>query len=183
MKIRFGRFFLVVSLALGVSMVLDGCGGGNGTATINFTQVGACNGWKEGNDTHAAGPNAAYVIFKVHNIDNTQGTVNFAFDPSKMYVNITGRPHMDPNLSLAHFIGVFQLVPTTVPAKQLVGLDGYAVTVVQTSNVNGSVEANQTSYFLGYDAGSGDPSVVLAKMNSSQTSWPNTEDCTTITFQ
>jgi hypothetical protein len=158
----------------------DSCS--NGTATIDFKQVGACNGWDDGVTLHSAGPNAAYVVFKVHSIDNTQGKVNFAFDPAKMAVNVSTHPHMDSSLSLASYIGVFELVPTTIPKGNLVGLDGYSVTIVPTANSNGAVEANQTSYFLTYDTGTSDPGILFSKENSSQTSWPLTEDCTDISY-
>lgn len=183
MRYSVARWLAVATLVACVAIALVACGNPNGTAVVNFTQVGACNGWNDGTTLHSAGPNAAYVVFKVHNIDNSQGKVDFAFDPSKMYVNTTSHPHMDSSLSLAHFIGVFQLIPTSIPKGQVVGLDGFSVTIVQTANSNGSVEANQTSYFLGYDTSSTDPGIILTKLNSSQTSWPNTENCLAITFK
>jgi len=173
---------VIISLLLVVLMSSElGCTQ-NGTATIDFKQVGACSGWKDGNTLHSAGPNAAYVVFKVHSIDNSQGKVDFAFDPSKVSVNAGSHPHMDSSLSLAQFIGVFQLVPTTIPQSKVVGLDGFAVAVVPTSNANGAVEANKTSYFLLYDTGSNDPGVLYAKENPSQTTWTLTENCTDIRF-
>ena len=79
-------------------------------------------------------------------------------------------------------MGALQLIPTTIPQGKLVGLNGFSVAVVPTANSNGSIEANKTSYFLIYDTATTDPGLLLAKGNSSQTSWPNTEDCTTIAF-
>ena len=160
-----------------------GCTPTNGSATINFTQVGACNGWNDGQTLHSAGPNAAYVVFKVHSIDNTQGKVDFNFDPSKMAVNTGSQPHIDSSISLMTFMNKLALAPTTIPQGKLVGLDGFAVAIVQTSNPDGSKEANNTSYNLAYTGNSADPGITFVKLNGSQTSWPNTEDCTTITFQ
>ena len=99
MNIKLKRYGTATAVAVGV-LLCAGCGNTNGTATINYTQVGACNGWKDGGILHSAGPNQAYVVFKVQSIDNTQGKVNFSFDPSKMAVNTGSHPHMDPSLSL-----------------------------------------------------------------------------------
>ena len=174
---------LVLSLA---GVVLSGLSSCNpkGTATITFHQVGSCNGWNDGTSLYSAGPNAAYVVFKVHSIDNTQGKVNFAFDPAKMWVNAgSPKPHMDPNLSLAKFMGVFALVPTNIPQGKTVGLDGFSVAVVQTANANGAVEANQTTYSLGYDTGSSDPGVLFVTDKTWVPLPQPTLDCTTITYQ
>lgn len=183
---RFTQSLIAVSI-LAVLFGTSGCSGcntatPNGTATIDFKQVGACNGWIDAGVTHSAGPNAAYVVFKVHTIDNNAGKVNFAFDPAKMAVNSGSKPHMDSSLSLATFVGVLQLIPTTVLQGKLVGLDGFAVAVVSTANANGAVEANQTSYNLLYDTGSADPGILFAKENPGQTSWPLTTDCKTIAY-
>ena len=177
---RLKRF--VVPFALLVCLLVSSGCNSNGVATINYTQVGACNGWNDGSELHTAGPNAAYVVFKVQSIDNTSGKVDFAFEPSKMAVNVSSRPHMDSGLTLAKFMGVFQLVPKTIPLGKVVGLDGFSVAVVPTSNPNGSVEANQTAYTLVYDTSTKDPGILFAKGNLGKTSWPNTEDCTTIKY-
>jgi len=177
---------MLLGSALIVICGLDACNGcnGGGSAVITFHQVGSCNGWDDGSGGHfRAGPNAAYVVFKVHRIDNTQGNVDFNFDPAKMWVSIASRPHMDPSLSLARFIGVLSLVPTTVPKGSSTGLDGYSVTIVQTANPNGAIEANQTTYMLGYDTGAADPSILFST-DQTWTPLPNpTLDCTAITFK
>ena len=183
---RFTQGLIAVSI-LAVLFGTSGCSGcntatPNGTATIDFKQVGACNGWNDGAMLHSAGPNAAYVVFKVHTIDNNAGKVNFAFDPAKMAVNTGSKPHMDSSLSLATFVGVLQLIPTTVLQGKVVGLDGFAVTTVSTANANGAVEANQTSYSLIYDTGASDPGILFAKENPGQTNWPVTADCKAIAY-
>ena len=183
---RFTQGLIAVSI-LAVLFGASGCSGcntatPNGTATIDFKQVGACNGWNDGSVLHSAGPNAAYVVFKVHTIDNKAGKVNFAFDPAKMAVNTGPKPHMDSGLSLASFVGVLQLIPTTIPQGKLVGLDGFAVATVPTATASGAVEANQTSYSLIYDTGSSDPGILFTKENPGQTSWPLTTDCKAIAY-
>ena len=53
---------------------------------------------------------------------------------------------------------------------------------VTTTNSDGSTEANQTPYFLRYDRQATDPLITLVKSDAGQTSWPNTQDCSTIIF-
>ena len=57
-----------------------------------------------------------------------------------------------------------------------------AALIVQTTNANGSVEANQTAYFLRYNAAASDPTVLLVKSDASRTSWNNSEDCAAISL-
>ncbi len=179
---------LMSTAALTVTIIcvsgFDGCNS-NGTATITYHQVGSCNGWNDGTSLWSAGPNAAYVVFKVHSIDNTQGKVDFNFDPSKMGVYNGGSPtpHMDPGLSLAKYMGVFALVPTTIPKGSQVGLDGFSVAVVQTSNPNGAIEANQTAYSLIYDPSTTNPGVIYSPDQTWVPLAKPTEDCTTIVYK
>ena len=173
---KMGMLMLLIAM-VGVLAGFDGCNQ-NGTATVNFEQIGACNGYLDGGSLVSAGPNAAFVLFKVHDLDNRQGKVNFNFDPARMFVNSsTPRAYMSSTLSLATTLGVFRLIATNVPQSQDTGLDGYAVTTVSTANANGAVEANNTSYFLSYETQATDPGVVLSKKDPSRTSWPLTENC------
>jgi len=55
--------------------------------------------------------------------------------------------------------------------------------VVSTVLADGSTEANQTAYFLRYNRQPTDPLITLVKSVALRTSWPNTQDCTTITLK
>ena len=168
---------LPVAAALAAAFVFLGCGPGSvnpDQTLISYRQVGACNGWVEGNVVHSAGPNAAYVVFKVNFINNEKSSKDFAFDPNRLYVPSDGA-HVDTNLSLP--FGPFALIPTTIPHQKLVGLNGFAGAIVHTSTTSGAVEANQTSYFLSYEPASGDPAILLVKENPQQTTWPVIENC------
>jgi hypothetical protein len=170
--------------AIAFTCAFDGCTNNNGTVIITYHQVGSCNGWDAGAEGEFnAGPNAAYVVFRVDTINNTQGNVNFNLDPSKLYVNGGGlRDYMNPGLSLANYIGVFSLVPTTINKGTQVGLDGFTVTIVQTANPNGAVEANQTTYYLLYNTGPSDPGVLLETDRTWQPLQNPTLDCTLIKY-
>jgi hypothetical protein len=151
----------------------------NGTATIRYEQLGACNGYQEGNTVVSAGPNAAYVLFKINNIDNRNGKINFPYDPGKVFVNGSQpRAHVDSTLMLAQKIGKLGTTATMVPAGTDLPHNGYAVVVVQTAtSPDPQLEANATNYFLAYEPGSNGLGVLLDKKNAGQTQYQGARDC------
>ncbi|MFM0385876.1 hypothetical protein [Paraburkholderia dipogonis] len=182
---RLHSLSLLVFLTLSITL-LAGCAPGGGVgplATIKYHQVGACNGYQQGSGVVSVGPNAAYVAFKIEAVDNTQPAVDFHFDPSRLFISQSTRHFVDPSLMFAQDLGVFGTVPVTVPHGTTVGLDGFSIVVVSTSNANGSAEANQTAYSLFYDTQSTDPGVLMDKTNATQTVWPQTDNCRAITLQ
>lgn len=157
--------------------------------TITFDQVGACNGYQRtsgpgGSGPHvtvSAGPDAAFVAFRIVSIDNSKSGQDFNFDPERIYVSGTSPGEfVDTNLALAQDQGPLKAVATTIPNGQNVGNSGIAVISVFAANE--APEANNTSYTLSYDRAPADPPVLLAKRNLSQTSWPQTNDCLAIRF-
>jgi hypothetical protein len=154
---------------------------------ITYHQTGACNGYSpSGGGIVSAGPNAAFVLFGIEKIDNSGGSAAFAFDPTKLFVQQAVRHFIDPNLAIYRdILGPFAAVSTTVNQGQLMKFNPVAqgALAVQTTNSDGSTEANQTAYFLKYNGSPTDPTVTLTKSDASRTSWPNTQDCTAITLQ
>lgn len=165
--------------AAGALLTLTGCPNQNGTATIRYEQLGACNGYQEGNNAVSAGPAAAFVLFKIVSIDNRQGKVAFSYDPGKLFATSTDpRAYVSTNLSLAQKIGQLGTAPTTVPAGTDLTHNGYAVIAVPTANSpDPQIEANATNYFLSYEASPGDPGILLDKKNSSQMQYQGAQDC------
>jgi Pro-kumamolisin, activation domain len=154
--------------------------------TITYHQTGACNGFSTSTGITSAGVNQAYVLFGIEKIDNSGGAAAFAYDPTKLYVQQSIRNFIDPGLEIyPNIIGPFASVAMTVAKGATLPFSpvGQGALVVQTVDANGSKEANQTPYFLRYNAGATDPTVLLAKSDFSRTSWPNTEDCKTITLK
>jgi hypothetical protein len=155
--------------------------------TITYHQTGACNGYVNGGGTlFSAGPNAAFVFFGIEEIDNSGGTVSFAFDPTKLYVQQASQDFVDPLLSVyADIFGPAAAVATTLtPGQDLkFSVTAQNALVVTTTNPDGSTEANQTAYFLRYNRAATDPLITLVKSDAGQTSWPNTQDCTTIVLK
>ncbi|MGB7201395.1 MAG: hypothetical protein WBD16_03905 [Pyrinomonadaceae bacterium] len=171
----YARPFMILSFLT----FLTACPNPNGSATIRFEQLGACNGYKDGVNVISAGPNAAFVLFKINNIDNRNGTVNFSYDPAKLCISSSSPAAcVSSNLSLVLKIGKLGTTSTTVSAGTDLPQNGYAVIAVPTSaSPDPQVEANKVNYFLTYATGSGDPGVLLDKKNSSQTQYQGAQDC------
>lgn len=166
--------------------LLPGCppGGGPGPlATIKYHQVGACNGYQQGSNAVSVGPNAAYVVFKIEAVDNTQPAIDFHFTPSRLFVNQSTRHFVDTSLMFAQDLGVLGTAPVTVPHGTKMPLNGFSIVVVSTSSANGSAEAKQTAYSLLYDTQSSDPGILMDKTNATQTTWPQTDNCRAMTLQ
>ncbi len=154
--------------------------------TIRYHQVGACNGFVTGDRTTAVGPNAAYVIFGIESIDNSGGSAAFAFDPRNLFVAQTPPDFFDPSLLLySDVLAPNAAVATTVNASQRLTFSpsGLGALVVSTSTSSGADEANQTAYFLGYQAQATDPAVTLVKTDAARQSWPITPNCRDIQLQ
>jgi hypothetical protein len=158
---------VLTALTLGAAICLNGCTNGNGTATITFNQVAACNKWYEGpGETYDAGPNQAYLLLKVTSIDNTAGKVDFHWDPTKMYINSGSHPHFDTSTALNSqllYQKAAMMNSLTVQAGNKNGPDlrQFGFFVVQTANVNGAYEANQTTYYPSYDTDPSGPGVIF----------------------
>ena len=156
----------------------------NNVVTINYEQLGACNGLSTGGGGASAGPNQAYVAFKVSTIVNTESAAqDFNFDPNKAYVNGTS-----PRAFVNNTSGVMPVLNPFLAKSRFVAkgttetLNGSLIAVVSTGAADGASEANNTSYFLVYDTPAGGQGVSWVKKDPSRTSWPYTPDCTTIVY-
>ena len=136
------RTAVCCSLSLLAGLLLTGCpqGGTQDVVTITYDQVGACNGYEQtsgpgGSGPHqavSAGPNAAFVAFRIVTLDNSKSSKDFNFDPGRLFINLSDRHFMDSNLSLARDLGVFTAAPTTIPKGKIMGNNGITVTTVPT---------------------------------------------------
>lgn len=143
--------------------------------TITFDQVGACNGYQTTLGLVGAGPNAAFVAFRIVSIDNSRSGQDFNFDPERISISGTS-DFVSTNLGLAREQGPFKAIATTIPKGQNVGINRIAVVAVSTG-AGAASEANNSSYHLNYSITAGDSGVLFAKRNLSQTSWPQTDNC------
>jgi hypothetical protein len=160
------------------TFTLVGCGAP--TAIVDYRQVGACNGYVAGNRVVSAGPNSAYVFFAVDSIDNSQTAQDFAFDPTRLFINDSPPEHVTTGLLVASDLGFAQMAPITVPHGAQVAVRKFGVVVVPTQDSDGARQANQTNYFLLYDAAV-PPNALEEKSGSGP--WPDTPDCRSIKFQ
>ena len=171
------------ALALAACLTTIGCDPKNAPhdlVTIRYKQLGACNGFGNGTGATSAGPKAAYVAFRISTIENKDSAPrDFNFDPNRVYVNVTPRAFTSTQLNLAQF-NPFYATARLVAKGTTETLNGAVIGVVSTGAVDGASEANQTNYFLLYDTPAGGQGVVMARDNSSQTSYPSTPDCTNI---
>ena len=149
---------------------------------IRYEQIGACNGFRHAAGTSAAGPNAAYAIFKITAVTNTgKDARDFVFEPDRLFVNLSPRVQASTRLQLAQ-LNPFSVFSMTVAKGTTATPNGSVFAVVPTADADGAKEAAQTSYFLLYDTPSGGQPVFVDKTNVNQTNWAYTPDCTSVRF-
>jgi hypothetical protein len=149
------------------------------SVTITCQQIGACNG--SASFMFSAGLNAAYEVYGIQGIDNSENPSAFNYNPSNLYVQqASGQDFFDPGLMIyADEFGPFASIPATIGATNVMNYSPYGLgaTIVSTTNSNGAVEANATSYPLNYKQQSTDPLVVLVNADPTQTTVDNAQDC------
>ena len=147
--------------------------------TIHYRQIGACNGFAHDGVLTSAGAGAAYVVFQVSSIENNgSGARDYTFDPAHLFVNTDPRAYADANTlaTLNPFVTTGAFVPAHTTRTQI----GDVVVIVPVSG--GATEANNTAFTLLYETPAGSQGAFAVKDNVTQTQWPNTLDCTTITY-
>ncbi|WP_166380587.1 hypothetical protein [Catellatospora methionotrophica] len=159
------------------------CDGPIVAATINYEQLGACNGFKRPDGaTQAAKPGHAYVVFRISTVTNTStGAADFSLDPVRLFVN------SDPR---AYGVGTYPLgwrrpravEPRVVRAGTVETFNGTVTMEVSEggAGTDGAAAAQNVSYFLSHETPAGTQGVLMAKSNSAQTSWNYTNDCAKI---
>lgn len=166
-RVSFAFLPFVVTLCL--------AGAGCNAAIVSYRQLGACDDFDPAE--LAAGPNKAYVFFRMDSVDNSTSAASVLFDPFQLHEPGVGQ--LDQTLSTTWAMALQAPVagPITVPGHTIQSVSGLGVMLVSTSTTDGAVEANMTSYFLDGAPGSG---ILPDKENSSQTSWTYTQSCTAI---
>jgi hypothetical protein len=151
-------------------------------AIIKWHKVGACNGGLgQGGDpstSYNAGPNAAYVIFAIEGVDNSQVSTAWTIDPTQFHV---GSAKFDPGLMIYKYVlGPFALINSPIPAKGVLGFstNAYGAMVVTTTATDGASEADTASYSLQFTPSSGAPGVVMEESPAASTAY--TPDCASV---
>ncbi len=163
------------------SLVLAGCNTVP-PAVIKYEQRGACNGFTHAGGTTSAGPQRAYVVFRVSTIANTGGAkaVDFPFDPERLYVDQSTAAFVDSDIQISA-LNPFALTGRLVKAGTTETFNGAAIAVVATTDADGAREANQTKYTLRYSAPS-NPGGLTEDADPAKTSWAYTPNCSLIRF-
>lgn len=173
------------ALLLVACLVIGGCGPNavpNEIVTIHYKQLGACNGFGNGTTATSAGPKAAYAAFRLSTISNKDTAArDFNFDPNRIFVDVSPRAFTNTQLNLAQF-NPFYAKARFVAKGTVETINGAVIAIVSTTAADGASEANKTAYLLLYDVPAGGQGVVMAKDNTSQTTFPSTPDCTTLAF-
>lgn len=151
-------------------------------AIIHWHKVGACNGGQGQTGMpstfYNAGPNAAYVVFAIESIDNTQVKQAWTVNATNFHV---GSSKLDPGLMIYHWVlGPFALNTFPIPASTKISFqtNGYGAMVVSTTASDGASEADTANYSLLYTPNSGDPGVIMEQSGNNTT--PYTPDCATV---
>ena len=159
-----------------------GCDPPVGAVTVNFSQIGGCNGWMSTSNTFVGpGGDAAFVVFKLHNIDNTKGQADFTLSPDRIYVGDESQKPIG-NSGLLQLTGLKAFQETTVPKGQVATLESYAVFRVVTSDSDPATEATQTTWYPRMVMASGDPSIVFVKSDPPEPGTPVVQDCLKLPF-
>ena len=136
-------------------------------AIIHWHKVGACNGGQgqsgSPSTSYNAGPNAAYVVFAIERVDNSQVAQAWTLNATNFHV---GSAKFDPGLMIYQWVlGPFALQTYSIPAKGNIGFstNAYGALVVSTTATDGASEADTANYSLLYAPASGDPGVIMQK--------------------
>ena len=157
-------FLSAIMLVIG-SLVLSGCGQGSSNSTnIFYRPVGICKGYKSPAGPITAGANKGFAVFKIESVDNTKYGGNFAFAPERLFVNQSppvlalgtgNRRFVYPDPKFAQAMGFGSIPQTTIPAGEKLDINSVVIIPLDINNPSGGAEANQFSFELAYDTGSG----------------------------
>jgi hypothetical protein len=156
------------------------CSCGNPDATITWHKVGACNGGVsqsgDPSENYNAGPNQAYVIFTIDNVDNRGVNQAWTLDATKFHV---GSAFFDPGLMIYNAkLGPFALSTFPIPPSVKIAFSAFGALVVSTAAMDGASEADTANYSLLYMPSPGDPGVIMKQGPDASTAY--TPDCATV---
>lgn len=168
---------LMYACSIGSLVSLAACQNPNGVAKVQYEQVGACNGYVDGNTVVSAGAAGAFVLFRILTLDNRNGNLTLNYNPERVCLTSSSQC-VSTSLHLAQKIGVLGTSTVTVPPGKLIQHNGFAVIRVPTSiSPHPSAEASQVNYVLHYNGSSSEPGVHLDKKNHNQTPYVSISDC------
>jgi 6-phosphogluconolactonase (cycloisomerase 2 family) len=155
--------------------LLSGCATPTPGVTINYRQIGVC----DGTGGVKAGPNAAFVLYQLDTIANQSSTTSFAFDPTRFSANGPQAASIPltfiTNTPILGDLGVSPAKTATAGPGQVLGLPPSAYGLATVAGP--ASQANGTRYFLIYASTVNDPPVIPVLIDLARTAWPYTSDC------
>ena len=158
--------FLSIPMLVAGSIALSGCGRSSSSPTnISYRQVGICKGYETPAGPITAAANEGFAVFKIESVDNTKYGSSFTFSPERLFVNQSppvlaagsaNRRFVYPDPRFAQTLGFTSIPQTTIPAGEKLDINSVVTIPIGINNPSGGAEANQFSFELAYDTGTGD---------------------------
>ncbi len=193
-------FLSAIMLVIG-PLVLSGCGQGSSNSTnIVYRPVGICKGYESPAGPITAGANKGFAVFKIESVDNTKYGGNFGFAPERLFVNQSppvlalgtgNRRFVYPDPKFAQAMGFGSIPRTTIPAGEKLDINSVVIIPLDINNPSGGSEANQFSFELAYDTGSGqrgeqdnvNEDIVFTITTPPYAKWSMVENCKDLSFK
>jgi hypothetical protein len=153
--------FLSVPMLVAGSLALSGCG----RSSSNPTNISYRKGYETPAGPITAGANKGFAVFKIESVDNTKYGSSFTFFPERLFVNqsppvlaagTANRRFVHPDPRFAQTMGFTSIPQTTIPAGEKLDINGVVIIPLGITNPSGGAEANQFSFALAYDTGTGE---------------------------
>jgi hypothetical protein len=193
--------FLSVRMLVAGSIALSGCGRSSSSPTnISYRPVGICKGYETPAGFITAGANKGFAVFKIESVDNTKYASSFTLAPERLFVNQSppvqaagsaNRRFVHPDPRFAQTMGFTSIPQTTIPAGEKLDINSVVIIPLGINNPSGGAEANQFSFELAYDTGSGErdaqqnvnDGIVFTITNPPDVKWSVAENCKELSFK
>jgi hypothetical protein len=193
--------FLSVPMLVAGSIALSGCGRSSSSPTnISYRPVGICKGYETPAGLITAGANKGFAVFKIESVDNTKYASSFTLAPERLFVNQSppvqaagsaNRRFVHPDPRFAQTMGFTSIPQTTIPAGEKLDINSVVIIPLGINNPSGGAEANQFSFELAYDTGSGErdaqqnvnDGIVFTIINPPDVKWSVAENCKELSFK
>lgn len=185
----------VLMLAAGL-LALSGCGNqsSHNPTLISYRPLGLCKGYETPDGPVAAGANKGFAVFKIESLSNTKADSSFTFAPERLFVNqsppvlalgTANRRFVYPDPRFAKIMGLTNIPEITLAADEKRDINSVVLIPLAINNPGGGAEANQFSYELAYDTGTGDKGdqqnvnedIVFTMTNPPDAKWLLIENC------
>jgi hypothetical protein len=193
--------FLSVPMLVTGSIALSGCGRSSSNPTnISYRPVGICKTYETPAGPITAGANKGFAVFKIESVDNTKYDGSFTLMPERLFVNqsppvqvagTANRRFVHPDPRFAQTMGFKSIPQTTIPVGEKLDINSVVIIPLGIDNPSGGAEANQFSFELAYDTGTGErgdqqnvnEGIVFTITNPPSAKWPMVGNCKELSFK